>query len=631
MTTSFRNILPDTTDLYLILVFFIFFVFLTDMGCYKPSIPREIHTCHYSVEEIDPGDDTGYYSYLRSFYFDGDFDFFNERKYAHYDNILPTGFTFNHWSIGPAIFWAPFFLLGHLAAICLSYSGLHVSLDGYSFPYYISTAIGSTLFSFGGIFLLSMLLCRFYEKKIAHVASFVVFASTSLIYFSFIRQRMAHALEFFLIVLFLFLWFKARDHEYRSQWMVLWGMSIGALAFTRYNDVTFLIIPALDFCHRFFSLRNKNITLFNILKPYIFFFLSFIITFAPMAIVWQTLNGIPFPSSWTNYPSHFFTFDFWDMITKFQQFFIGEHWGVFFNEPVWLIAIPGLWIFLKKEKFYGIILLIAAIFPVYISANPGGGAAELSFGHRFVLPVNPVLTIGLAAILSQNTSRRYFFNILLVLCILFVFHKYIQLAQSQLIQQTMPYPEHDQFNINSIKNIPFLFENSSFLIRSASLFKIPFYLNNFEAIDVVFLVLFPLSVLLGTVMIVGGYYMSQHYLSPKFALGVVSILLFGLYLAVLHAYKPKIPSEIISRFIEGAGIQLSKGKNPEKAAYYLKKALDMDNTNIALLNSLGEIHSDFMGNNEMGIFCFERSLSLSPNQKNSELIKLKLKKLKENQ
>lgn len=343
-----RILFLNSYDFSLIAAFFLLFTLLTPLGIYKQSIPKKTHIGNYSIINLDPGDDTAYYSYLRSTFFDGDIDFFNEKKYAHFDRILSTGYVFNHWSIGPAIFWTPFFILGHLSALSLVAIGFKIPLDGYSFPYYISTTIGSTLFSFGGIFLLSRLLCKFFEKKIAYLSSFFVFASTALVYFTFIRQRMSHSLEFLLIVLFLFLFIKARESQYQYKWMALWGISIGALSLTRYNDITFLIIPGLDFCHALFIRWKKKDIRFDILKAYSLFVATFIITIVPLLIVWLILNGKPFPGSWTNYPSHFFTFNVFLVLKKFTHFFLGNDWGVLISEPIWLIALPGLWFFYKK-------------------------------------------------------------------------------------------------------------------------------------------------------------------------------------------------------------------------------------------------------------------------------------------
>ncbi len=59
-------------------VFYFLFLLLTPLGVFNPWVPPDADTGYYSVTRIDGGDDSGYYAYLRSAFFDGDLDFLNE-------------------------------------------------------------------------------------------------------------------------------------------------------------------------------------------------------------------------------------------------------------------------------------------------------------------------------------------------------------------------------------------------------------------------------------------------------------------------------------------------------------------------------------------------------------------------
>ena len=69
-----------TDEYVLTAIFFCFFLILTPLGIFNDWVPPEIHKGFYSVTQIDQGDDTGYYAFLRSMFFDGDIDFFNEKN-----------------------------------------------------------------------------------------------------------------------------------------------------------------------------------------------------------------------------------------------------------------------------------------------------------------------------------------------------------------------------------------------------------------------------------------------------------------------------------------------------------------------------------------------------------------------
>ena len=267
---------------------------------------------------------------------------------------------------------------------------------------------------------------------------------------------------------------------------------------------------------------------------------------------------------------------------------------------------------------------LAAFFPVYISANPGGGASEASFGHRLALAANPILAFGVAAFLSKISKAKFFFKAFVCFCCLLVFYKYIQLLQYKII---LKYNDPD-FTIRTIKNLPFLLENTTFWIRSSSIWNI-FPLKNFEFIDIIFLIIFPLLILLGAYLSVIFFQLiSTSKGSLNYSLLFLSIILLCLYGVTFSVYKTKSSEEKVNRFIEGAVIKLRRN-DPQSSVKYLKEGLKINGTDIRTLNLLGSIYVDILKNNREGVFYFDKSLSASPNQKNSGLIKQKLKSLKD--
>ena len=89
-------------------IFSFFFLLTSPLGTFNEWINPNLHKGFYSLTKIDSGDDAGYYAYLRSIFFDGDIDFFNELTYTHADKIMPTGYVFNNWQIGQSILFFPF-------------------------------------------------------------------------------------------------------------------------------------------------------------------------------------------------------------------------------------------------------------------------------------------------------------------------------------------------------------------------------------------------------------------------------------------------------------------------------------------------------------------------------------------
>ncbi|SVD19930.1 uncharacterized protein METZ01_LOCUS372784, partial [marine metagenome] len=152
-------------------VFYLLFLLLTPLGLFNDWIPPLTHSGYYSVKKVDGGDDTAYYSYLRSLFFDGDLDFIDERYYAHINRFNSTGYVFSNWQMGQAVLYLPFFLAGRLLALFYGILGYPIKADGYSSPYFIATAVASASYLFAGLMIMCQVLKKFVNERIAVVAS----------------------------------------------------------------------------------------------------------------------------------------------------------------------------------------------------------------------------------------------------------------------------------------------------------------------------------------------------------------------------------------------------------------------------------------------------------------------------
>src|ERR1039458_1404319 len=96
------------------------------------------------------GDGVGYFAYLRSALIDHGLRFENDwlagnpsfvmSRVDAQGRLLPemytsTGYLENHFTVGPAILWAPVLVPVHLAVLKVDRYGAHIPADGYSRPY----------------------------------------------------------------------------------------------------------------------------------------------------------------------------------------------------------------------------------------------------------------------------------------------------------------------------------------------------------------------------------------------------------------------------------------------------------------------------------------------------------------
>jgi len=474
-------------------IFFFTFLFITPLGVFNSWISPNIHKGYYSVTIIDQGDDTGYYAFLRSAFFDGDLDFFNEQKYAHAEKINPTGYVFNNWQMGQAILFLPFFLIGHALAHFYQSLGYPVTTDGYSIPYYLSTAVASATYLFAGLFFVYRTLCIFVQSRISLLATISIWLASPLIYFSFIRQRMAHTSEFFLAAVLIFIWIRVRQSSKPIHYALI-GIILGWLCMIRIINISFFALFAVDMLWSFRTDSKIDLSI-AIKKLFIlagtlsgFFFL----TMLPQIYCWYQLNGVPFPPRHMKFAGEGLTeINLGPLFENIYALFLDAKWGVLFSMPLAALGIIGL--FLKEDLSRnlrpGLIAYLLGIFGI-ILLYPEDSA---SYGHRHLISALPVFAIGLGILCQKFSSDKL--KVLrvgpIVICLAAIFAQYSMLIQYKVL---LPY-NHPQFTLKAIgSSMDVLFGHPEFLMRSSNFFQILFsgYPDSWNYLDGMLLLLFPL-------------------------------------------------------------------------------------------------------------------------------------------
>ena len=120
-----------------------------------------------------------YYVYLSSLLLDGDLDFTDEYTYFFayepgkaegiINNPISQDLPPNQQPIGPAILWAPFFLLAHLLANLFNLLGANIPTNGYGYFYQAFVLSGSILYGGAGL----VLTYRFVRELAAEEAALI--------------------------------------------------------------------------------------------------------------------------------------------------------------------------------------------------------------------------------------------------------------------------------------------------------------------------------------------------------------------------------------------------------------------------------------------------------------------------
>src|ERR1700756_1981712 len=132
------------------------------------------------------GDGVGYYAFARAPLIEHSLDFQHDYQFAnagfrdaHLDETgvpkplfrTATGHLDNHFTVGPAILWAPFLLGAHSGVLIARAWGAQVPADGFSTPYRVAMAFGTALYGFLGLLLSARLAGKYVGGRLAFLAT----------------------------------------------------------------------------------------------------------------------------------------------------------------------------------------------------------------------------------------------------------------------------------------------------------------------------------------------------------------------------------------------------------------------------------------------------------------------------
>ena len=202
------------------------------------------------------GDAVHYYVYLRSAVFDGDLDFENEYVRIYqlrggefgtewvYEPTA-TGHTRNLMSIGPALAWAPLYLVVTAATWLLHAIGFGPPGDGYGRLFEGSAGVSGVLAATIGAYLAYRAAAQLHGARAAIWATLIMWLGSSAIYYSLVSPTYSHAISMLAVGIFLLTWLSTRDRQTIGRYALV-GFLGGLASLVRWQDAVLLIIPAID-------------------------------------------------------------------------------------------------------------------------------------------------------------------------------------------------------------------------------------------------------------------------------------------------------------------------------------------------------------------------------------------------
>lgn len=299
------------------------------------------------------------------------------------------------YSPGMAMLELPFFLAAHGI---VSASGGDAS--GYSPPYRLAIAVSSIFYSCLGLWIISILLSRYFSRPIVNLVLLSLFLASNLFFSTVVQAGVTHN-YLFMVFAFMALYLDNWRIHQKSLDFALACAAVGFSALIRPTEILSGIVPLVFFCfvrQPQFSLSWLNANVKTLLSG----LAAFLLLLSPVFLYWKYATG-----QWIAYTYEQEGFYF-DRPSQIWYGLFGFRKGWFIYTPLAALALAGCWWLRKNRelKFFMPAILFYLPVNLFIVLSWYGWWYGGCFGNRALVPVLALLAIPLAALLSEAMKKR---------------------------------------------------------------------------------------------------------------------------------------------------------------------------------------------------------------------------------
>lgn len=352
------------------------------------------------------GDGVGYYAFVRSMLIEHRLDFtrdwteantsFRQGRFDANGTIDPsqitqTGQLDNHFSVGPAILWAPFLVVAHAGVLLSDRFGAHVAADGYSRPYLIAMALATALYGFTSIIVSFRISRRFVAERWAFLAAFGIWWASSFPVYMYFNPSWSHAMSSFVVAIFVWYWLRTRENRAFHQWAVL-GAFGGLAMDVYYLNAILVVFPALESlvrCKQALATKTFSTLAAGNLLFATCAFLAFLPTLLTKKLIYGSYLDFGYRVHW-----------YFRSPAFLKVSFSPDH-GAFSWTPVLLLGTAGLFALYRYDRALALYSLAALFAYIYALGCYSDWDGISSFGSRFLISLTPLFVLGLAALFER--------------------------------------------------------------------------------------------------------------------------------------------------------------------------------------------------------------------------------------
>ena len=311
---------------------------------------------------------------------------------------MPDGNFVMKYSMGLSFFYAPFFFIGHVIAKMFNYTA-----DGFSLPYQYSIFIGGIIYSLIGIWVLSKVLARFFDRTVVALVLLIIVFSTNYIVHITMYGQNAMSQNYLFMTYALILWLTILWHEsHKLKYAVFLGFICGLTILSRPSEIVCLIIPVLWGIKDGNSIKDKFLVLYKY-RVHVIVVASIIALFGLSQMIY-----------WKIYTGKFLFYSYGGNAGEGFEFFHPYIWEVLFSfrkgwliyTPVMLFALTGFYFMYKKNRSVFYALFAYVVINIYFVSSWSCWWYAQSFSQRALIASYPIMAIGLGYFLAWLNAQK---------------------------------------------------------------------------------------------------------------------------------------------------------------------------------------------------------------------------------
>jgi hypothetical protein len=308
---------------------------------------------------------------------------------------------------GMALFYLPFFFLGHSLA---GFGGYE--MNGFSMPYQYALVIGGIIYTIIGLIYLRKILRHFFSEQIATIVILIVVFGTN--YTHHLTLKNLETVNILFMLVSIIIWNTIKWHEQQKLKNLLTiGISITLMFLVKPSEVFVFLIPLLWKVSSFETLKSKAILLLANIKSVLITIFVCGLLIVPQLIYWKISTGHFVYDSYKN-PGvglDFFSPHIVEVLFSYRK-------GWFIYTPIMLFAVVGFYFLFKNNKPLFLPILIYVSVSFYIISCWTYWYYGAAYSCRPIITSYPLLAICLGYFLvfiqQQKKAIQIFFSITVV-------------------------------------------------------------------------------------------------------------------------------------------------------------------------------------------------------------------------